>query len=80
MKVRDWYNFNFENEQFRCNLGDVYIKVFRKESCKHEDLVFEQLMNTSDMLHLFGDYKIFILGKDTKNDYCTICIYIYKID
>lgn len=23
MKLRDWYNFNFGNEQFNCNIGEV---------------------------------------------------------
>lgn len=32
------------------------------------------------MVYLFGDYKIFILGKETKNDYCTLKVCIYKAD
>ena len=80
MKLNDWYNFNFGNEQFGCNIGDVYVKVFRKESYKHEDMIFEQLMKPSDMIHLFGDYKMFLLGKETKNDYCTLKVCICKAD
>ena len=80
MKLYDWYNFNFSNEQFRCNMGDIYVKVFRKESYKSEDVIFEQLMKPSDMVHLFGDYKMFILSKATQNDYCTMCVCIYKAD
>ena len=80
MRLRDWYNFNFGNEQFRCNFGDVYVKVFRKESYKHEDMIFKQLMNPIDMVNLFGDYNMFILGKNTDNDYCTVCVCIYKAD
>jgi hypothetical protein len=80
MKLRDWYNFNFGNEQFNCNIGDIYVKVFRKESYKNDDVIFEQLMNPSDMIYLFGDYKMFILGKDTKNDYCTLKVCICKAD
>lgn len=80
MKLNDWYNFNFNNEQFRCDIGDVYVKVFRKKSYKNEDMIFEQLMRPSDMIHLFGDYEIFILGKDTKNDYCTLKVCICKGD
>ena len=80
MKLRDWYNFNFCNEQFGCNIGDIYVKVFRKESYKSEDMIFEQLMKPSDMVHLFGDYKMFLLGKETNDGYCTIKVCIYKAD
>ena len=80
MKLRDWYNFNFGNEQFNCNIGDIYVKVFRKESYKNEDVIFEVLMKPSDMVDLFGDYKMFILGKDIKNDYCTLKVCICKAD
>ena len=80
MKLKDWYNFNFRNEQFKCTIGDIYVKVFRKESYKNEDVILEQLMKPDDMVYLFGDYKIFILGKETKNDYCTLKVCIYKAD
>ena len=72
MKLRDWYNFNFGNEQFSCNIGDIYVKVFRRESYKTEDVILETLMKANNMVELFGDYKIFLIGKDTKNDYCTL--------
>ena len=36
MKLKDWYNFNFGNDQFKCTIGDIYVKVFRKESYKNE--------------------------------------------
>lgn len=78
MKLCDWYNFNFGNEHFKCNIGDVYVKVFRKESYNREDMIFEQLMNPIDMVNLFGDYKMFLLNKDIQNDYCTMCVCIYK--
>lgn len=78
MKLKDWYNFNFCNEQLRCNIGDIYVKVFRKQSYDNKDMILEQLMKPDDMVYLFGDYKIFILGKETKNDYCTLKVCIYK--
>ena len=80
MRLIDWYNFNFGNEQFKCNIGDIYVRVFRKESYKAEDMIFEQLMDPKDMIHLFGDYKMFVLGMDMKNDYHTIKVCIYKAD
>lgn len=80
MKLRDWYDFNFRNKQFGCNLGDVFVKVFRKESYKTEDMIFEQLMDHKDMIHLFGDYKMFLLKTHSLNGYCTICVLIYKAD
>ena len=51
MKLKDWYNFNFGNEQFKCTIGDIYVKVFRKESYKNEDVILEQLMKPNDMIH-----------------------------
>lgn len=80
MKLIDWYNFNFGNEQFSCNIGDIYVKVFRKESYKSEDMIFEQSMEPSDMIYLFGDYKMFLLGKDIKNSHCTLKVCICKAD
>ena len=80
MKLRDWYNFNFCNEQLRCNIGDIYVKVFRKESYKREDMVLEQLMKLNDMIYLFGDYKMFLLGNETNNGYCTLKVCVYKAD
>lgn len=80
MKLNDWYNFNFGNEQIRCDIEYIYVKIFRKESCKAEDMIFEQLMNPKDMIHLFGDYKIFAFGRADKNNYCTIEVCIYKAD
>ena len=53
MKLKDWYNFNFGNDQFKCNIGDIYVKVFRKESYKNEDVILEQLMKPDDMVYLF---------------------------
>ena len=35
-------------------------------------------MDPVDMVNLFGDYKMFLLNKDTQNDYCTMCVCIYK--
>lgn len=80
MKLKDWYDFNFGNKQLTCNIGDIYVKVFRKESYKNEDVILEALMKPNNMVEVFGDYKIFILGKDTKNDYCTMKVCIYKAD
>ena len=80
MKLKDWYNFNFCNEQLKCTIGDIYVKVFRKESYDNKDMILEQLMKPDDMVYLSGDYKIFILSKDTKNDYCTLKVCIYKAD
>jgi hypothetical protein len=80
MKLRDWYNFNFGNEQFRCNFGDIYVKVFRKESPKSDDVIFTQLMSPEDMIYLFGDYKVFIVGKHEENAYWTMKVCICKAD
>lgn len=78
MKLIDWYNFNLGNNRLKCDIGDIYVKVFRNESYDKKDMIFEQLMDPKDMIHLFGDYEMFILGIDEKN--CTIKVCIYKAD
>ena len=78
MKLKDWYNFNFGNDQFKCNIGDIYVKVFRKESYDNKDMILEQLMKRRNIVYLFGDCEIFIFGKEKKNDYCTLKVCIYK--
>lgn len=78
MKLRDWYEFNFNNEQFKCHLGDVYVKVFKGKSLNTENMILEQLMNHDDMIYLFEDYELLSIGKDNKNGYSTISVLICK--
>lgn len=80
MKLIDWYNFNFGNEQFNCNIGDIYVKVFRRQSYEKGEMIIEQLMKPSDMAYLFGDYEMFCFSKDTHDSYCTMSVFIYKAD
>ena len=78
MKLIDWYNFNFNNKQIKTNIGDICVKVFRKESYHTDDKIFECLLKPTDMVNLFGDYELFCIGKHTNNDYFTISVFIYK--
>ena len=80
MKLRDWIDFNFNNEQFNNNLGDIYVNVYKHKSYGTNDRIFKQLMKLSDIIHLFGDYELFHVGKETQDGYCTISIFIYKVD
>lgn len=80
MKLREWIDFNFNNEQFRNNIGDIYVKVFRRKSYKQEDIMFVQLMKPADIIQLFGDYELLVIGKEKQNGYQTISICIYKVD
>ena len=66
MKLRDWYDFNFGNKQLMCNIGDIYVKVFRKESYKNEDVILETLMKPKN------DYctlKVCICKADYKDNF-----------
>ena len=80
MKFKDWYKFNFCNEDFECSIGDIYVKVFRKKSFVREDMVLEHLIKHEDAIVLFGDYELFVVNKDTQNGYCTLSVCIYKED
>lgn len=78
MKLRDWYKFNFENDDFSANIGDFYVKVLRNPSPKPDEHIFTQLMNADDMISIFGDYDLYSIGKAEDNCYTTIKVVIYK--
>lgn len=81
MKLRDWIEFNFNNNEFSFNIGDVCVKVFRKRSYKFEDMIFSNVLDPIDMAHLFGEYTMFHVGKENKNHYTNdfyMCVYICK--
>ncbi len=83
MKFVDWYNFNFVENKIMNRIGDIYVKVFRKESCKREDMILCSLLNFEDAINLFGDMKLmkvnfhseqgFALGEEYK----TLCALLY---
>ena len=78
MKLRDWYKFNFENDDFSANIGDFYVRVLRNPSLKPDEHIFTQLMSADDMISIFGDYNLYGIGKAEDNNYTTIKVAIYK--
>lgn len=78
MKLREWYDFNFNNEQFTSNIGDFYVKVFKDNNTQAKNKVLDTLMSANDMLYLFEDYKLIHMGKATQNGYCTLLVCICK--
>jgi hypothetical protein len=58
MKFVDWYNFNFVENKIMDRIGDIYVKIFRKESYQHEDMILCSLVNFNDAVKLFGDMKL----------------------
>lgn len=58
MKFVDWYNFNFVENKIMDRIGDIYVKVFRKESFQRDDMVLCSLVNFEDAIKLFGDMKL----------------------
>lgn len=58
MKFVDWYNFNFVENKIMDRIGDIYVKIFRKESFKHDDMILCSLVNFEDAINLFGDMKL----------------------
>ena len=78
MKLRNWYKFNFENDDFSVSIGDFYVKVLRNPSPKPDEHIFTQLMNADDMISIFGDYNLYGIGKAEDNNYTTMKVVIYK--
>lgn len=80
MKLRDWYKFNFENDDFSTSIGDFYVKVLRNPSPKPDEHIFTQLMRADDMISIFGDYNLYGIGKAEDNNYTTFKVVVYKSD
>ena len=79
MRVKDWYNFNFCNEQFGCAVEEICIRVFRTAACSKDDKIFWQLVHPADAVMLFGDYvltNVCMFRPDGKR--FSLCIDIYK--
>ena len=55
----EWHKFNFVDNKIMDTLGDIYIKVFRKQSFKSEDKCLEVLMRIDDAVKMFGNYTLF---------------------
>lgn len=80
----EWHKFNFVDNPIMNNLGDIYIKVFRKHSFKSDDKCLEGLMKIEDAVKMFSNYTLFkiayhtIPARDTYEfDYKVICALIY---
>ena len=80
----EWHKFNFVDNPIMNNLGDIYIKVFRKHSFKSDDKCLEGLMKVEDAVKMFSNYTLFkiayhtIPARDTYEfDYKVICALIY---
>lgn len=58
MKFIDWYNFNFVENKIMDRIGDIYVKIFRRESFQHDDMILCSLVNFEDAIKLFGDMKL----------------------
>ena len=61
----EWHKFNFVDNQIMNNLGDIYIKVFRKHSFKSDDKCLEGLMKIDDAVRLFSHYTLFKIAYHT---------------
>ena len=84
MTFGEWHKFNFVDNKVMNNLGDIYIKVFRKQSLRTEDKCLEGLMKVDDAVKLFANYKLFKITYHTVPakysydfDYKVICALIY---
>ena len=80
MKLRDWITFNFKNNNFKCYIHDIVVKVYKqKEFIAAKDLLLESLMKIDDAAYLFGDFELVYLDTiTTKDNYTTICVSIYQ--
>lgn len=77
----EWYKFNFVDNKLMDTLGDIYIKVFRKQSLKSEDKCLEGLVRICDAVKMFGNYPLFKVNYHvTVRDgfeYKALCALIY---
>lgn len=83
----EWHKFNFVDNTIMNNLGDIYIKVFRKRSLTSEDKCLEGLMKIDDAVKMFSHYTLFKIGYHTvparesfECDYKVLCALIYLED
>jgi len=78
----EWYKFNFIDNKIMDSLGDMYVKVFRKQSFKNEDKCLEGLVKISDAVKIFGDYPLMKINFHTapspnySSDYKALCALI----
>lgn len=81
MTFLKWYTFNFIDNRIMDNLGDMYIKIFRKKSFHTEDKCLEVLMRIDDAVNLFGNYQIMKIGMHSESrngvEYKTLCALLY---
>ena len=80
----EWHKFNFVDNPVMNNLGDIYIKVFRKRSLTSDDKCLEGLMKIEDAVRMFSNYTLFkiayhtIPARDTYDfDYKVLAALIY---
>ena len=79
MTFDKWYNFNCANNEFFCNFGDIFVKIFRKQSFNVADMITMQLLSPEDAVALYRDYIVFAVGKHVDhNGYCSVAVMIYK--
>jgi hypothetical protein len=78
MTFAEWYNFNFVENKIMDFLGDIYVKVFRKKSFKHEDMSLCGLMRISDAVKLVGNLELMKVNfhselRDGEPNYKALC-------
>ena len=80
----EWHKFNFVDNPIMNNLGDIYIKVFRKHSFKSDDKCLEGLMKIEDAAKMFSDYTLIKINYHTvpardsfEFGYKVLCALIY---
>ena len=80
----EWHKFNFVDNKIM-QMGDIFVKVFRKHSFKSDDKCLEGLMRLEDAVKMFGDYTLFNINYHTiprdstrEFDYKCLCAMIYR--
>lgn len=77
----EWHKFNFVDTKIMDTLGDIYIKVFRKQSFKHDDMCLSGLMRIDDAVKMFGKYPLMKINfhqewRDNESNYKALCALI----
>ena len=57
MKLKEWVDFNFNNEQFKSDVYRINVVVYTSKSSKTR--ILDTVVGLKDVNCLFGDYTLF---------------------
>lgn len=79
LKFKEWYNYNCVENKVMDDIGDIYIKVFRKLPnsawfrTDQGNMIFSTLIRLEDAAKMFGELSLIKINFHMENDYRTLC-------